>query len=73
MPSRCRQTRRAMLCSRRHPSRLRVVRPSAPVATPLRYPHIQGGSASYRSARFTMAALRGLEGHDCWFASGELG
>jgi hypothetical protein len=43
--SRCRRTRRAMLCSRRRPSRPRTVRPSAPDVAPPRYPHVQGGSA----------------------------
>jgi hypothetical protein len=54
--SRCRRTRRAVPCSRRHPSRPRVVRPSAPDAALPRYPHVQGGSAAYRTARFATAA-----------------
>jgi hypothetical protein len=54
--SRCRRTRRAVPCSHRRPSRPRTVRPSAPDAAPLRYPHVQGGSVAYRTARFAMAA-----------------
>jgi hypothetical protein len=48
-------------CSRRRPSRPRTVRPSAPDAAPPRYPHVQGGSAAYRTARFATAAWRGRE------------
>ena len=59
--SRCRRTRRAVPCSRRRPSRPRTVRPSAPDAAPPRYPHVQGGSAAYRTARFATAAWRGRE------------
>jgi hypothetical protein len=71
--SRCRQTRRAVPCSHRRPSRPRVVCPSAPDAAPPRYPHVQGGSAAYRTARFAMMASRGREASDCSFAGGELG
>jgi hypothetical protein len=68
--SRCSRTRRAVSCSRQRP---RVVRPSAPDAAPPRYPHVQGGSAAYRTARFATAASRGREVSDCSFAGGELG
>jgi hypothetical protein len=68
--SRCRRTRRAVSCSRRRP---RVVRPSAPDAAPPRYPHVQGGSAAYRTARFATAASRGREASGCSFAGGKLG
>ena len=72
--SRCRRTRRAVPCSRRRPSRPRTVRPSAPDVAPPRYPHVQGGSAAYRTARFATAAWRGREvGGDCSFAGGKLG
>jgi hypothetical protein len=71
--SRCRRTRRAVPCSRRRPSRPRTVRPSAPDAAPLRYPHVQGGNAAYRTARFATAAWRGREASDYSFAGGELG
>ena len=57
--SRCRRTRRAVPCSRRRPSRPRTVRPSAPDATPLRYPHVQGGSTAIRNVRFATVARRG--------------
>jgi hypothetical protein len=33
-----------------------VVHRSAPDATPLRYPHVQGGHTTYRTARFATAA-----------------
>jgi hypothetical protein len=59
--SRCRRTRRAVPCSRRRPSRPRTVRQSAPDVAPPRYPHVQGGSAAYRTARFATAAWRGRE------------
>jgi hypothetical protein len=73
-PSRCRRTRRAVPCSRRRPSSPRAVRPSAPDVAPPRYPHVQGGSAAYRTARFATAAWRGREvGGGCQFAGGELG
>jgi hypothetical protein len=39
-------------------SRPRAVRPSAPDAAPLRYPHVQGGSVVFRTARFATAARR---------------
>jgi hypothetical protein len=72
--SRCRRTRRAVPCSRRRPSRPRTVRPSAPDAAPPRYPHVQGGSAAYRTARFATVAWRGREASGgCWFAGGKLG
>jgi hypothetical protein len=71
--SRCRRTRRAVPCSRRRPSRPRTVRPSAPDAAPPRYPHVQGGSAAYQTARFATAAWRGREASDYSFAGGELG
>jgi hypothetical protein len=72
--SRCKRTRRAVSCSRRCPSRPRTVRPSAPDAAPPRYPHVQGGSAAYRTARFAMAAWRGREVSDgCSFAGGKFG
>jgi hypothetical protein len=45
-----------------------MVCPSAIDATPLRYPHVLGGSAVYRTARFAMAAMRGREASDCSFA-----
>ena len=52
----------------------RTVRPSAPDVAPPRYPHVQGGSAAYRTARFATAAWRGREvGGGCQFAGGELG
>jgi hypothetical protein len=57
--SRCRRTRRAVLCSRRRPSRPRAVRPSAPDAAPPRYPHVQRGNAAFRTARFATATRRG--------------
>jgi hypothetical protein len=71
--SRCRQTRRAVLCSRRRPSRPRAVRPSAPDAAPPRYPHVQGGSAMFRTARLVMTdrQWRGAGGYS--FTGGELG
>jgi hypothetical protein len=50
-----------------------MVRPSAPDAAPLMYPHVQGGSVAYRTARFTTAASRGREASDCSFAGGKLG
>jgi hypothetical protein len=50
-----------------------VVRPSAPDVAPPRYPHVQGGSAAYRTARFVTAASRGREASDCSFVGGELG
>jgi hypothetical protein len=54
--------------------RPRTVRPSAPDAAPPRYPHVQGGSAAYRTARFATTAWRGREASGgCWFAGGELG
>ena len=59
--SRYRRTRRAVPCSRRRPSRPRTVRPSTLDAAPSRYPHVQGGSAAYRTARFATAAWRGRE------------
>jgi hypothetical protein len=68
--SRCRRTCRAVSCSRWRP---RVVHPSAPDAAPPRYPHVQGGSTTYRTARFAMAASRGREASGCLFASRELG
>jgi hypothetical protein len=71
--SRCRRTRRAVPCSRRCPSRPRTVRPSALDAAPPRYPHVQGGSAAYRTARFTTAAWRGREASGYSFAGGKLG
>jgi hypothetical protein len=71
--SRCRRTRRAVPCSRRRPSRPRTVRPSAPDVAPPRYPHVQGGSAAYRTARFVMSAWRGREASDYSFAGGQLG
>jgi hypothetical protein len=71
--SRCRRTRRAVPCSRQRPSRPRTVLPSALDAAPPRYPHIQGGSAAYRTARFAMAAWRGREASGYSFAGGELG
>jgi hypothetical protein len=57
--SRCRRTCRAVLCSRRRPSRPRVVRPIAPDAAPPRYPHVQGGSAAFRTARFANCEGKG--------------
>jgi hypothetical protein len=48
-----------------------VVRPSAPNAAPPRYPHVQGGSATFQTARFVTAARRGAS--DCSFTDGELG
>jgi hypothetical protein len=33
-----------------------MVHPSAPNAAPLRYPHVQGESAAYRTARFETLA-----------------
>jgi hypothetical protein len=71
--SRCRRTRRAVPCSRRRPSRPRTVRPSAPDAAPPRYPHVQGGNAAYRTARFATAAWRGREASGYSFAGGKLG
>jgi hypothetical protein len=72
--SRCRRMRRAVSCSRRRPSRPRTVRPSAPDAAPPRYPHVQGGSTAYRTARFATAAWQGREvSGGCSFAGGELG
>jgi hypothetical protein len=71
--SRCRRTRRAVPCSRRRPSRPCTVRPSAPDAAPSRYPHVQGGSAAYRTAMFATAAWRGREASSYSFAGGELG
>jgi hypothetical protein len=71
--SRCRRTRRAVPCSRRRPSHPRTVRPSAPDAAPPRYPHVQGGSAAYRTARFATAAWRGREASGYSFPGGELG
>jgi hypothetical protein len=66
--SRCRRTRRAVPCSRRRPSRPHTVRPSAPDAAPPRYPHVQGGSAAYRTARFATVAWRGREASGYSFA-----
>jgi hypothetical protein len=57
--SRCRRTRQTMLCSRQRPSRPPVVRPSAPDVAPPRYPHVQGGSATFRTVRFVTAARQG--------------
>jgi hypothetical protein len=55
-------------------SRPRTVRPSAPDAAPPRYPHVQGGSAAYRTARFATTAWRGREvSGGCSFAGGKLG
>jgi hypothetical protein len=71
--SRCRRTRRAVSCSCRRPSRPRTVRPSAPDVAPPRYPHVQGGSAVYRTARFATAAWRGREASGYSFAGGKLG
>jgi hypothetical protein len=71
--SRCRWMSRAVLCSRRRPSRPRVVRPSAPDAAPPRYPHVLGGSAVFRTARFTTTARRGRGAGGCSFIGGELG
>jgi hypothetical protein len=72
--SRCRRTCRAVSCSRRRPSRPRTVRPSAPDTAPPRYPHVQGGSAAYRTARFATAAWRGREvSGGCSFADRKLG
>jgi hypothetical protein len=71
--SRCRRTRRAVPCSRRRPSRPRTVRPSAPDAAPPRYPHVQGGSAAYRTARFATTAWPGREASGYSFAGGQLG
>jgi hypothetical protein len=71
--SRYRRPRRAVPCSRRRPSRPRTIRPSAPDAAPPRYPHVQGGSAAYRTARFATAAWRGREASGYSFAGGELG
>jgi hypothetical protein len=72
--SRCRRTRRVVPCSRQRPSRPRTVRPSAPDAAHLRYPHVQGGSVAYRTARFATAAWRGREVSDgCSFSGGKLG
>jgi hypothetical protein len=71
--SRCRRTRRAVLCNRRRPSRPRTIRPSAPDAAPPWYPHVQGGSAAYRTARFATATWRGREASGYSFAGGELG
>jgi hypothetical protein len=59
--------------SRRRPSRPRAVRLSAPDAAPLRYPHVQGGSAAFRTARFATVARRGRGAGDCSFTGGELG
>jgi hypothetical protein len=67
--SRCKRMRRAVLCNHRWPSRPRVVRPSAVAAAPLRYQHVQGGSAAFRTARFATATRRGTG--DCSFTSGE--
>jgi hypothetical protein len=36
-----------------------VVRPSAPDVAPPRYPHVQGGSATFRTVRFVTAARQG--------------
>jgi hypothetical protein len=63
--SRCRRTRREVPCSHRRISRPRLVRPSALDAAPPRYPHVQGGSAAYRTARFATAAMRGREASGC--------
>jgi hypothetical protein len=71
--SRCRRTRRAMLCSRRRPSRPHVVRPSAQDAAPPRYPHVQGGSLAFRTARFVTAAWRGRGACGCSSIGGEVG
>jgi hypothetical protein len=57
--SRCRPTGRAVLCHRRRPSRPLAIRPSAPNAAPLRYPHVQRVSATFRTARFAISAKRG--------------
>jgi hypothetical protein len=70
--SRCRRTRRAVLCSRRRPSRPRVVHPIAPDAAPPRYPHVQGGSVAFRTARFAMAVRRGQGAGGCAFTGSEL-
>jgi hypothetical protein len=70
---RCRRTRRAVPCSRRCPSRPRTFRPSAPDVAPPRYPHVQGGSAAYRTARFATAAWRGREVSGYSFDGGKLG
>jgi hypothetical protein len=71
--SRCRRTRRAVQCSRRRPSRPRAVHPSALDATPPRYPHVQGGSIMFRTARFTTVARRERGAGDCSFSGGKLG
>jgi hypothetical protein len=71
--SRCRRTRRAVLCSRRRPSHPRVVRPSATDAAPTRYPHVHGGSTAFRSASFAMAARRERGVSGCSFTGVELG
>jgi hypothetical protein len=57
--SQCRRMRREVMCSRRRPSRSRVVRPSASDVAPPRYPHIQGGSAAFQTARFATVARQG--------------
>jgi hypothetical protein len=71
--SRCRRMHQAVSCSCRHPSRPRAVHPSAPHEESLRYPHVQGGSAAYRTARFATVAWRGREASDCSFTCGKLG
>jgi hypothetical protein len=43
------------LCCCRRPSHPRAVHPSAPDAAPSRYPHVHGGRAVFRTARFTTA------------------
>jgi hypothetical protein len=42
-------------------------------AAPPRYPHVQGGSVVYRTARFETTARRGREGCRYLFASHKLG
>jgi hypothetical protein len=69
--SRCRRTRRVVLCSHWRPSHPCVVRPNAPYAAPLRYRHIQGGSAACRTARFMTVSRRGREASGCLFTGGE--
>jgi hypothetical protein len=56
--SRCRRMRRPVLCSRRQHSRPCVVRPSALDAAPPRYPHVQGGSVAFQTARFATTGRR---------------
>jgi hypothetical protein len=71
--SRCRRKRRAVLCSRRRPSHPHTVRSSAPDATLPRYPHVQGGSAMFRTARFATVARQGQGAGGCSFTGCELG